>query len=99
MINPVFVYFAAEKKLCRIQLLITKKYVFMKTKFLRLSAVAIVVVALLSIGFFSACTNEDDFNSNSSSTTFNKKNAIQGDENRPYPEYEMKDFSDSETKS
>lgn len=71
----------------------------MKTKFLRLSAVAIVVVALLSIGFFSACTNEDDFNSNSSSTTFNKKNAIQGDENRPYPEYEMKDFSDSETKS
>lgn len=55
-----------------------------------------ICIALLAI-FAVACTNEEDFNS--SSTAFNKKNAIQGKGNRPYPEYEMKDFSDSETKS
>lgn len=58
----------------------------------------ILTVTLLVI-FATACTNEDDFNSNSSGTSFNKKNSIQGDKNRPYPEYEMEDFSDSETKS
>lgn len=56
----------------------------------------IFAIALL-LTFAVACTNEDDFNS--SSTSFNKKNSIQGDKNRPYPEYEMEDFSDSETKS
>lgn len=58
----------------------------------------IIFIALLAI-FAVACTNEDDFNANSSGTTFNKKNAIQGDNNRPYPEYEMKDYSDAETKA
>ena len=56
----------------------------------------IFAIALL-LTFAVACTNEDDFNS--SSTAFNKKNAIQGKGNRPYPEYEMKDYSDGETKS
>lgn len=32
----------------------------MKSKFLKLSAVAIVVVALLSLGFLSACEDKDD---------------------------------------
>lgn len=58
----------------------------------------IICIALLAI-FAVACTNEEDFNANSSGTTFNKKNAIQGDNNRPYPEYEKKDYSDSETKA
>ncbi len=58
----------------------------------------ILTVTLLVI-FAVACTNEDDFNSNSSGATFNKKNAIQGDNKRPYPEYEMKDYSDAETKA
>ena len=52
---------------------------------------AIAIIAIFAL----ACTNEDDFNS--SSTSFNKKNAIQGKVNRPYPEYEMKDYSDSKT--
>ncbi len=34
----------------------------MKNKFSKLSAVAIVVVALLSIGFFSACEEKEDTN-------------------------------------
>ena len=58
----------------------------------------IIFIALLAI-FAAACTNEEDFNTNSSGTTFNKKNAIQGDNKRPYPEYEMKDYSDAETKA
>lgn len=56
----------------------------------------IIAIAIIAI-FAVACTNEEDFNSNSSGTTINKKNTIQGNENRPYPEYEMKDYSDGET--
>ena len=36
----------------------------MKSKFLKLSAVAIVVVALLSLGFLSACEEKEETNNN-----------------------------------
>lgn len=36
----------------------------MKSKFLKLSAIAIVVIALLSLGFLSACEDKDDTNNN-----------------------------------
>ena len=45
----------------------------MKIKCLKLSAVAIVVVALLSIGFFSACEEKDDTNKTISITEIDLK--------------------------
>ena len=36
----------------------------MKSKFLNLSAIAIVVIVLLSLGFLSACEDKDDTNNN-----------------------------------
>jgi hypothetical protein len=45
----------------------------MKNKFSKLSAVAIVVVALLSIGFFSACEEKEDTNKTISITEIDLK--------------------------
>src|SRR5690554_472786 len=61
------------------------------------SIIVIATITIASLSIFVACTNEDDFDS--SSAVSNKKNAIQGDEKRPYPEYEMINYSDKETKT
>ena len=52
----------------------------------------IIFIALIAI-FAVACTNEEDFTSNSSDTTFNKKTIIQGESN-PYAYFEDKTFTD-----
>lgn len=57
----------------------------------------IICIALLAI-FAVACTNEEDFNANSSGTTFNKKNTIQGIEGNPYAYFEDKTFTDAQLK-
>lgn len=53
----------------------------MKTKFLNLSAVVIVVAALLSIGFFSACEEKED----STKREKNNKEKIIGSWTEKYP--------------
>lgn len=55
----------------------------------------IIFIALLAI-FAVACTNEEDFNS--TSTAFNKKNSVQGQEGNPYAYFEDKTFTDVQLK-
>lgn len=44
----------------------------MKSKFLKLSAIAIVVIALLSLGFLSACEDKEDDNTEQMKTIINE---------------------------
>ena len=56
----------------------------------------IIAIAVLTV-FAVGCTNEDDLDS--SGAKFNKKNTTQGGNERPYPEYEIVNYSSNETHS